>query len=55
MNSFSTFVTYEMDMRKVWRDQFENMYDIRNNKEVNLNVCGLDYIRRNMYFGEWGN
>ena len=49
MNSDGSFVTVEMNVRKVWREHFENLHNVGSNEEVIVNVCGFDGLRRNRY------
>lgn len=51
MNRDGTFVTDEMDMRRVRMEHFKSLQNIGNNEKVIVHVCGLDGARRNRYFG----
>ena len=37
-------------MRKIWKEQFEDLYNINTQKEVVVHMCGFDGIRRGNYF-----
>src|SRR5678816_1599067 len=50
MNRDGAFVTDEVDVRGVWKEHFENLYNNGSNEEVN--VCRFDGARRNRYFGD---
>ena len=52
MKRDGAFVTDEMDVRRVWKKHFENVYNIGSNEEVIVNVCGFDGAKRNRYFGD---
>src|SRR5678815_963144 len=52
MNRDAAFVTDEMNVRGVWKEHFENLYNIDSNEEEIVNVCGFDGARRNRYFGD---
>src|SRR5678815_67152 len=39
MNRDGVFVTDEIDVRGVWKEHFENLYNIGSNKEVIVTVC----------------
>src|SRR5678815_3589395 len=41
-----------MDVRGVWKEHFESLYNIGINEEVIVNVCGFDGARRNRCFGD---
>ena len=38
-------------MRKIWKEYFEDMYNIDSQEEVAVHMCGFDAIRRGNYFG----
>src|SRR5678815_4291707 len=52
MNRDGVFVIDEMDVSGVWKEHFENLYNIGSNDEVIMTVCGFDGTRRNRYFGD---
>src|SRR5678815_2201343 len=52
MNRDGVFVTDEMDVSGVWKEHFENLYNIGRNDEVIMTVCVFDGTRRNRYFGD---
>src|SRR5678816_1952508 len=52
MNRDGVFVTDEMAVSGVWKEHFENLYNIGSNEEVIMTVCGFDGTRRNRYFGD---
>ena len=41
----------EDEVRKVWREYFENLYNIDIQEEVSVHMYGFDGIRRGNYFG----
>ena len=51
MNRDGNFVMNETDVKRVWREHFENLHNFGRNEEVTVNACGFDGIRRNRYFG----
>jgi hypothetical protein len=40
-----------MEVRKVWKEHFENLHNVRSNEEVIVNACGFVGLGRNRYFG----
>ena len=36
----------ENEVRKIWKEYFEELYNINNQEEVAVNMCGFDGIRR---------
>ena len=38
-------------MRKIWKDYFEDLYNIDTQEQVAVHMCGFDGIRRSNYFG----
>ena len=38
-------------MRKIWREYFEDLYNLDTQEEVAIPMCGFDGIRRVNYFG----
>jgi hypothetical protein len=51
-NRNGTLVTDEAEVRKVWRDYFENLHKVGSNEEVIVNERGIEGLFRNGYFGE---
>lgn len=43
------FVTDEMDVKKVWREQFKNLHNISSNEEMKANMCVIDDARRKFF------
>ena len=41
----------EDEVRKIWREYFEDLYNIDAQKEVAVHMWGFDGIRRGNYFG----
>ena len=41
--------------RKIWKEYFEDLYNIDTQEEVAVHMCGFDGIRRGNYFGEEPN
>ena len=41
----------EDEVRKIWKEYFEDLYNIDTLKEVAVHMCGFDGIRRGNYFG----
>ena len=41
----------EDEVRKIWKESFEDLYNINTQKLVVFNMCGFDRIRRGNYFG----
>ena len=41
----------EDEERKIWKEYFEDLYNIDTQKEVAVHMCGFDEIRRSNYFG----
>ena len=41
----------EDEVRKIWKEYFEDLYNIDTHKEGAVHVCGLDGIKRSNYFG----
>ena len=38
-------------MRKIWKDCFEDLYNVDTQEQVTVHMCGFDEIRRGNYFG----
>ena len=38
-------------VRKLWKQYFEDLYNINNQEEVAVHMCGFDWIRRGNNFG----
>ena len=41
----------EDEVRKIWKEYFEDLYNIDTQEEVAVHMCGFDGIRRGSYFG----
>ena len=41
----------EEEMRKIWKDYFEDLYNIDIQEDVAVHMCSFDGIRRGNYFG----
>ena len=41
----------EDEMRKIWKEHFQDLYNIDTQEEVVFHICGFDGIRRGNYFG----
>ena len=41
----------EDEARKIWKEYFEDLYNIDTQEEVAVHLCGFDGIRRGNYFG----
>ena len=41
----------EDEVRKIWKDYLEDLYDIDTHEQVAVHMCGFDGIRRGNYFG----
>ena len=41
----------EDEIRKMWKEYFENLYNIDIQEEVAIQMCGFDGTRRGNYFG----
>ena len=39
-------------MRKIWREYFEDLYDIDTQEQVEVHMCGFDWNWRSNYFEE---
>ena len=44
------FLCDEMDVRKVWKEHFENLHNVGINEEIIVNACGYERVGRNRYF-----
>ena len=38
-------------MRRIWKEYFEDMYNIDTQEQVAAHICGFDKVRRGNYFG----
>ena len=38
-------------MRKMWKEYFEDLYNIDTQEQVAIHMCGFDWIWRGNYFG----
>ena len=41
----------EDEARKIWKEYFEDLYNIDTQEQVAVHMCGFDGIRRGNYFG----
>ena len=41
----------EGEVRRIWKDYFENLYNIDTQEKVAVHMCGFYGIRRGNYFG----
>ena len=41
----------EDEVLKIWKEYFEDLYNIDNQEQVAVNMWGFDWIRRSNYFG----
>ena len=41
----------EDEVRKVWKEYFEDLYNMDTQEQVAIHMCGFDRIRRGNYFG----
>ena len=41
----------ENEVRMIWKEYFENLYNIDTEGQVAVHMCGFDGIRRGNYFG----
>ena len=41
----------ENEARKIWKEYFEDLYNINTQEEVAVHMCDFDGIRRGNYFG----
>ena len=41
----------EDEVRKIWKEYFEDLYNIITQEEVAVHICDFDKIRRDKYFG----
>ena len=41
----------EDEVRKIWKEYLEDLYNIDTQKEVAVHMCGFDVIQRGNYFG----
>ena len=39
------------EKRSIWKDYFEDLYDIDTQEQVAVHVCGFDGVQRGNYFG----
>ena len=40
----------ENEARRIWKEYFEDLYNINTQEEVAVHMCGFDWIRRGNYF-----
>ena len=41
----------EDEVRKIWKEYFEDMYNVDTQEQMTVHMCGFDGIRRDNYFG----
>ena len=46
------FAQGEDEVRKIWKEYFEDLYNIDTQEQVAVHMCGFDGIQRCNYFGE---
>ena len=44
-------VLEEDEVRRIWREYYEDLYNIDTQEQVAVHMCGFDEIRRGTYFG----
>ena len=42
-------------MRRIWKEYFENLYNIDTEEQVAVHMCYFDVVRRDDYSGEYSN
>ena len=42
---------YEVEVRRIWKEYFDDLYNIDTQKQVAVHMCGFDGARRGKYFG----
>ena len=50
-NGNGRLVQGEDEARKIWKEYFEDLYNIDTQEEIAVHMCGFDGIRRGNYFG----
>ena len=41
----------EDDVRRIWKEYFEDLYNIDTHEQVTVHICGFDEVRRDNYLG----
>ena len=41
----------EVEVRRIWKEYFDDLYKIDNQEQVAVHVCNFDGVRRGNYFG----
>ena len=41
----------QVEMRRIWKEYFEDLYNIDTQEQVAVHICGFDGARRGSYFG----
>ena len=41
----------ENEVRKIWKEYFEDLYNLDTQEDVAVHMCGFDWIRRGNYLG----
>ena len=44
-------VLEEADVQRIWKEYYEDLYNIDTQKQVVVHMCGFDGVRRGNYFG----
>ena len=44
-------VLEEAEVRRIWKERYEGMYNIYTQEEVTVHMCGLDGVQRGNSFG----
>ena len=41
----------EDEVRRIWKEYFEDLYNVDNQKQVAVHMCGFNEIQKGNYFG----
>ena len=44
-------VMEEAEVRRIWKEYYENLYNIDTQEQVAIHMCVFDGVRRGKYFG----
>ena len=44
-------VLEEAEVQRIWKDYFEDLYNIDTQEQVSVHMCGFDGVWRGNYFG----
>ena len=44
-------VLEEAEVRRIWKEYYEDLYNIDTHEHVAVHMCGFDGVRRGNYFG----